>query len=646
MFIDRAVTIQPDFKVTNQNAPAVAQICYHLDGIPLAIELAVARVNVLSAEQISERLVDCFRLLTGGKRTALPRHQTLRALIDWSYSLLSPAERILFERLSIFAGGWTLEAAESICSGDGIETFDVLDLLQNLAAKSLVIVGEGVEGRVRYRLLETIRQYAREKLAKSGQFRIFRDRHLDWFLDFSEQAGPRLFTSEQVVILNRLDAEQDNFRAALAWSMETEIEKGLRLAAGLDRFWTLRGHWFEQLDWLNKLLAQPEALAPTKTRADVLLQRGDLELKQGEFIEAEKSYTEGLQVYRQLGDENGIADALFELSSLEIDKGNLLLAGELGQESLNISRNKGNKPQILQALLNLAYVQRLQNDRTGANELLKESLSLFLQLIDMGSFQDFFAGPASQNLFCDLAENELDQGNFERAHRYFEDGLAFCRKTGSPHNISWLLRYLANLSRREGDQARAQTLYQESLQIVQDLKDKYCTAHTLDGLAQVEYAKGNYDQAKSLARQALNLYEQVGSKWGIAKIQSTLGLAILHSDPIGAAQMLKSSLTVRDKLRNKSEIADSLEAIAKLNSFSGVFESATRLFAAASVLREAISFVPTPAESSESDHNLSAFRAELGGEAFTAAWDEGRAMLSEQAIILALEEIPIWDNSI
>ncbi|HET7376764.1 MAG TPA: adenylate/guanylate cyclase domain-containing protein, partial [Anaerolineae bacterium] len=182
LFIDRAVAIQPNFAVTNQNAPAVAQICHQLEGIPLAIELAAARVNVLSVEQISERLVHRFSLLTGGSRTALPRQQTLRALIDWSYSLLSPAERVLFKRLSIFAGGWTLEAAESICAGDGIESFEVLDLLQTLAAKSLVIVGEGVERRVRYRLLETIRQFAREELVNSGQINRYRDRHLDWFL--------------------------------------------------------------------------------------------------------------------------------------------------------------------------------------------------------------------------------------------------------------------------------------------------------------------------------------------------------------------------------------------------------------------------------------------------------------------------------
>jgi tetratricopeptide (TPR) repeat protein len=502
-------------------------------------------------------------------------------------------------------------------------------------------VGEGVEGRVRYRLLETIRQYAREKLVNSEKLSVFRDRHLDWFLDFVEQARPKLFSREQVVMLNHLDAEHDNFRAALAWSMETAVEKGLRLATGLHRFWRLRGYWFERLDWLKKLLAQPEALAPTSTRAYALVVRGDLELSQGEYSEAENSFAESLQIYRQLGDEKGISEALSELARLLIQQGNFLRAGELSQESLELSRKMGDKFQISQALYRLAHVLRTQNDRTMANELLEESVTLFSQMVDLGSIQNFFASPQSENAYFSLASSEQDQGNFERAREVFEEGLAFFRKTGSSHEIAWFLRYLANLSWREGDLARAQTLYQESLQIVQDLKDKYCAAHTLDGLAQVENGKGNYEQAASLARQALNLCEQLGSKPRIAHAQCTLGLAMQSTDPSGAEQMLKSSLKVRDKLRNKSEIAESLEALAKTHKFGGAFERATKLFAAANMLRESISFAMTSAEISESDRELKALRAELGDEAFTVIWDEGRALPLEQGIKLALSEIPV-----
>lgn len=638
LFYDRALSIQPNFSITDQNATAIAQICNQLDGIPLAIELAAARVNVLSVEQISERLVDRFRLLTGGSRTALPRQQTLRALIDWSYSLLSPVERILFERLSVFTGGWTLEAAESICAGDGIESIEVLDSLITLVAKSLVGVTEGLDDRVRYTFLQTIRLYAHEKLINSKQLDQFRNRHLNWFLDFEERARPKLFNAEQVVMLNRLDAEHDNFRTALAWSIETAIEKGLRLAAGLYRFWRLRGYWFERRDWLKKLLAHPDALAPSLARAYALVTLGDIEFSQGEYTNAEESFTESLQIYRHLSDEKGIAAALGELARLSIQKGNFLQAGELSRESLEISRKIEDKFQISQATNRLGYVLRTQGNQTGANELLDESKTLLSQMVDMGSIQNFFPSPETQNAYFNLALSAQEQGNFINARQFFEGGLAFFRKTGSSHEIAWFLRYLANLSLREGDLALAQARYQESLQIVQALKDKYCTSHTLESLARVEIGKGNYDQAASFALQALNLAEQVGSKQRIAQVQRTLGLAMRSTDPLGAEQMLRSSLTMSNKLGNKIEIADSLEALAKLNLLSKSFERTTMLFGAVSVLREAISFSMTPAERSESDLCLSTLRTELGNEAFTTVWEEGRALSLEQAIKLGLSE--------
>lgn len=638
LFIDRALMIQPGFTVTDKNAPALAQICYQLEGIPLAIELAAARVNVLSIEQISERLVDCFRLLRGGSRTALPRHQTLQALIDWSYSLLSPTERILLNRLSIFSGGWTLEAVESICAGDGLECFDILDSLQNLTAKSLVVVGEGENGRLRYRLLETIRQYARDKLARSGQLSRFRDRHLDWFMDFEEKARPKLFSSEQIDMLNCLDAEHDNFRAALEWSIETSIDKGLLLATGLYRFWRLRGYWFERLNWLNKLLAHQDAQTPTSARAFALIARGDLELSQGEYGDAEESFAESLQICRQLGDEKGIVEALGGLTRLSIQQENFSRAGELGRVSLELAREIGDNLQVSYALNRYAFVLRAQGDRTKADELLKESVALFTQKVDIGSNQNFFASPESQNPFFNLALSEQGHGNFERARIFFEDGLAFFRKTGSSHEIAWFLRYLANLACREGDLKRAKTLYQEALKIVQHLKDKFCIAHTLDGLAQVEDLEGNHEKAALFAHQALKLCEQLGSKPRIAHAQWTLGLTLLNTDLVEAEQWLKSSLQIRIILQNKADIADSLEALAKLNSLSGDSACAIKLFAVVDMLRKAISLAKTSAESSESDRYLNVLRAEVGVDAFTTAWHEGCALAWEQAAKLALAE--------
>ena len=227
LFIDRVLLVDPHFIVDKDNAPFIAQICYRLDGIPLAIELAAARVKVLSVEQISKRLDDRFRLLTGGARTALPRQQTLRALIDWSYDILTENERLLLRRLSVFAGGWTLDATEEVCSGDGIETYDVLDFLTQLVNKSLVVVMEGSQsGETRYRMLETIRQYAREKLLEAGGGEIIRDRHLAYFVKLAVQAEPELHYSNQVFWLNKLDEEIDNFRMAIEWALVNDVESG------------------------------------------------------------------------------------------------------------------------------------------------------------------------------------------------------------------------------------------------------------------------------------------------------------------------------------------------------------------------------------------------------------------------------------
>lgn len=259
LFIDRALLVAPHFVVDKDNAPHIAQICYRLDGIPLAIELAVARIKMLSVEQISTRLGDRFRLLTGGARTALPRQQTLRALIDWSYDILTENERLLLRRLSVFAGGWTLEAAEEVCVGverDTISPYDILDLLTQLVNKSLVVViAEGSQsGETRYRMLETIRQYAREKLLEAGGSEVIRDRHLAYFVKLIEQAEPELYRSNQALWLNKLDDELDNLRMALEWALAIDAESGLRIAALPWRWSDMHDYFREMGEWLSQFL--------------------------------------------------------------------------------------------------------------------------------------------------------------------------------------------------------------------------------------------------------------------------------------------------------------------------------------------------------------------------------------------------------
>ena len=261
LFVERAAIARPGFALTAQNAPAIAQICKRLDGIPLAIELAASRVRVLSAEQIDARLDDRFRLLTGGSRTALPRQQTLRALIDWSYSLLSEPERLLFKRLAVFVSGWTLEAAEKVCSDNGIELPAVLDTLSRLVDKSLVLAIEAA-GETRYSRLETIRQYSREKFAETDEVEVVRDRHLAYYVQFSEMAEEHVQRRDAILWSRRLEAEQDNLRAALEWGLARNPDSALRIVGALRFFWNAGGYSAEGFRWTQRALERVEATAP------------------------------------------------------------------------------------------------------------------------------------------------------------------------------------------------------------------------------------------------------------------------------------------------------------------------------------------------------------------------------------------------
>src|SRR5688572_3053343 len=283
LFIDRATSAVSTFTVTKDNAPSLAQICYRLDGIPLAIELAAAKVHVLSVEQIAKRLDDRFRLLTGGSRTALEHHQTLRAAIDWSYNLLPPVEQVFFTRLSVFSGGWTLEAAESVCEGRSVKSEDVLDLLEQLINKSLVIMEE-IQGESRYHMLETIRQYANEKLVGSD---ALREQHAAYFLILAETIEPSLEKSEPASWLDKLEREHNNLRAALRWAREKEqVEPGLRLASALCLFWFMRGYLSEGLAQIGEFLSLSEQTINTTTRAKALDHAGMLARYQGDLKRA------------------------------------------------------------------------------------------------------------------------------------------------------------------------------------------------------------------------------------------------------------------------------------------------------------------------------------------------------------------------
>jgi predicted ATPase/class 3 adenylate cyclase len=405
LFIERAQFYLPSFAVTNANAPAVASICHRLDGIPLAIELAAARMRSMPVDQLAARLADRFHILTGGSRTSLPRQQTLRALIDWSYDLLETNLKTLLCRLSLFVGGCTLEAVESICVGTEIESWEVLDLLTALCDKSLVVY-EAPQGEARYRLLETIRQYAADRLSESGTREVFRDRHLAYYLALVEKEEPRLWAADQHLWLDQLEAEHDNLRVALDWSGETEhgAESGLRVAGAIWWFWMIRGYFSEGRQRLARVLAAGVGSLPA-ARAKALNGAGALAFGQGDYVSARTFHEESLTLKRAEGDLWGVAAALNDLGIITCCQGDLAAARELNQESLAIKRQLGDVQGIAYSLLSLALVAREQGDLAVARELYEEALAIRRQLGNQRGIAEALSGLA--NIVCDLGDEAM-----------------------------------------------------------------------------------------------------------------------------------------------------------------------------------------------------------------------------------------------
>ncbi len=415
LFVERARAVASTFSLTPENAPAVASLCRQLDGMPLAIELAASRVRALSPPQILDRLSDRFRLLTGGGRIAAPRHRTLRATMDWSHERLSEEEKVLFRRLSVFAGGWALEAAEAVCAGGGILEDEVLDLLSRLVDQSLVVVREW-EGEARYRLLETVRQYAKEKLEESGENEGVGRRHAEHFLELAETAEAALLGPEQEAWVGHLEVEHDNLRAALDWSERTgATEAGLRLAGALPRFWIIRGHFTEWQARLKTLLALPEAPARSAARAKACYALGSLFYRRGnhaagDLEEARTCMEESLDIFRQVGDEVRTAAALTELGSIDTEFGEYDSARASFEESLMLQRRLGDEHGIARTTNGLGWLDFLRGEPARARPLLEESLAILRKLGDK-----FYLGGSVLYLGC----LDCEQGNYGAARSRF-----------------------------------------------------------------------------------------------------------------------------------------------------------------------------------------------------------------------------------
>jgi len=551
LFVERAQAVKADFAVTNANAPAVAEICSQLDGLPLAIELAAARVKLFPPQALLTRLSSRLALLTGGARDLPVRQQTIRSTIDWSYALLGAGEQTLFARLGVFVAGCTLEAVEAVCNADGDLPMDVIDGIAALLNQSLLRQDEELEGEPRFTMLATIREYALEQLRESGAADAIRQQHADYFLSLAETAEPwiRFMRPERDPWMARLAVEHDNLRAALEWFSEREeIELSLRLGWALRVFWQQRCHWGEGRTWLEAALAKSGTLAGA-ARARALVAAGHLANSLGDST-ARTYVEEGLALLRILGDKAAIALALWFLGDMTLGTGEYAIARAYAEESLALFdevSDQWGRPYALQVLGHIATVQ---GDLTQAAVYNEEILAFYRPL---GYKRGIGMGLSGKGVIAQL------QGDWEHAVAYYTESLALFRERGDKETSTSVLHNLGGAVLHQGADRQAAACFAEGLALSREIGSRYSTAMNLAGMAGVAAARGRPERS-------------------------------------------------------------------------------ARLFGAADALFDALGIIVEPVDRAEYDHNAAVARAQLGEDAFAAAWAAGRAMPLEQTFAYALSE--------
>ncbi|HEX2909166.1 MAG TPA: AAA family ATPase [Chloroflexia bacterium] len=599
LFIERARAARPDFKVTGRTAPLVAQLCYHLDGIPLAIELAAARVSYLSVAQILQNLDDRFRLLKAGGQTFLPHHQTLRASIDWSYSLLSRQEQQILSRLAVFAGDFSLEGAQKIGAGEDITEGEGLDYVIELARKSLVQAEEmsgGEDTVVRYRMLETIRQYSLEKLELAGETYRTQLKHLHYYLALARQAEAKLNGAEQVEWLNRLEQELDNIRAALAWALANGLAgPALEIAGCLSQFWYIKGYWLEGQQWLVASV-RAEGNISEEVRAKGLEAAADFTGFLGDLELASTFARESWELYAKLGNRRGQAYV-----------------------------------RITQAYF--AYYGMFTNfsqaDFKKALELIEEALTIIKQE------NDHWCYAVSLGVKGMVKEA---QGELEEAGNCYEEGLALCREIDNKREIAWFNYLLGRRLVARQQLEAAIGLFTESEKLFRVVGDRWGLSVALSWLGVVEMYIGNYAYAKILQEEALELFRKINDQNDFSVGLRRLGLLMLFQEDYSrAADLFRESLILGQKLDKKDSIGACLEALGYLSWRSRNLEKAVRLLTTAETLLKKVNTTLLPDERLLQERFIKEAKADLEEKGILGASTAEQALDEEQAIALALQ---------
>lgn len=625
LFVERARLAVPDFAVTHGNAPAIAQICARLDGIPLALELAAARLKSVPLDVVASHLDDRFRLLTGGSSTLLPRQQTLRATIDWSYALLSESEKLALQRMSVFKGGNALEAAEAVCAGPGVEQDEVLDLLSRLTDKSLL----GLDERGRYRMLETVRQYAAEKLIDTGAAEETRDRHLAFMLTLAETAEPELHGHDQLIWLDRLELELDNLRAALGWAQDCEAELFLRLASALWSLWHIRSRANEGLDWLTKALAVNPTLH-TAVRARALGRAGYIALNRMMYSDAQRNAQEGAALSRELndisslvmclqvqgmvevehsknqaglafldeclslskkiGDHGIIGSVLYDIGQTALWRGDLEISRSMTEEAVHELRLSGDKSRLAVALGRLGLAVLAQQEAAQAKSVFQEALGLAAEIGDRAQMIE---------LHLHLLDVSVCLGDFVAAQSYLDSADQLAQASGDRVEMVYILVNAGGLALAQDDTHRASDLFERVLVLLAKEPDHFAVVYALNGLGGAARRQGDFAAAQARYVQVFSISNRIGVKWGYCFCLAGFGaLALVRGQP----------------------------------------ERAARLFAAREHLHASL-YVEDyyPSEVRDREDSIAEARAQLGDEAFSAAWAAGQAMSEEEMLAYVKE---------
>ncbi|MBK8988902.1 MAG: tetratricopeptide repeat protein [Chloroflexi bacterium] len=647
LFVARTQAIVPDFRLTPENETAVAAICRQVDGLPLAIELAAARVRLLPPQRLLQQLSSAsgkaLSLLKGGGRSSTDHHQTLHQAIEWSYDLLDEAQRRLFARLGVFASGFTLEAAEAVCQiGPGAP--DLAESIENLLDNSLLRRSETAVHGYRFLMLQTIRHYALERLADNGEAPLMASRHADYFLGLAKIAAAELAGHNQAIWLERLEGEQNNCRAALEWSIEHSPEQGLELAAALFPFWHTRSYLREGRLWLDRALAQdgPE----TAMRARALAAAGLLAQRMGDYAQAESQTRTAVALSQQLGDSVTTAYALNNLGIVLMSQGNNSAALQLAEESRAFCQAAGDEMGVSRALMIIGQVALHEDRLATAEEALAASLAFWRR-----------QGDRKNAILCllNLGRVHMMRGAYAAAAQVIREGVALSRAVGDRHFEMVGLWTVGEIALLLGDTPAAVAQYEVCLAQAREIGDQYFEALTLSklGLLQLEVGRSflagrgseadaeatlppDWAAAERSLQVSLELARQIGARWGVADALGNLGLAALRQqNPDQAGELLRQSLQLFYEQGDRANTVLVLERLAAVAAAQTRPEPAAQLLGAANAWRIALENPLPPNEKADYQQLMTAIRRQLGERPFALAFATGQAMSLEQALSTA-----------